>query len=123
MKVLLSIRPEFASKIFNGSKRFEFRRVIFKRTDIKQVVVYASSPVKKLIGEFKIDTIISGEPINLWRETQSHAGISKKRFFDYFLNTSLGYAIKVKDYSLYDTPLHIEESLGVSPPQSFMYLS
>ncbi len=122
MKVLLSIRPEFALKIFNGTKRFEFRRVIFKRTDIKRVVVYASSPVKKLIGEFEIDAIISGEPFNLWRETQRHAGISKKRFFEYFSNTSTGYAIKVKNYQPYDAPLPIEESLGVSPPQSFMYL-
>ena len=89
---------------------------------VKKIVVYASSPVKKLIGEFEIDTIISDEPINLWRETQRHAGISKKRFFEYFSNTSMGYAIKVKNYQPYDTPLFIEESLGVSPPQSFMYL-
>lgn len=122
MKVLLSIRPEFALKIFNGSKRFEFRRVIFKRADIKKVVVYASSPVKKIIGEFEIDKIISGDPFNLWRETQIHAGINKKRFFEYFSNTSMGYAIKVKNYMPYETPLPIEESLGVSPPQSFMYL-
>ena len=30
MKVLLSIKPEFAEKILNGTKRFEFRKGIFK---------------------------------------------------------------------------------------------
>ncbi|OGQ87431.1 MAG: hypothetical protein A2464_02185 [Deltaproteobacteria bacterium RIFOXYC2_FULL_48_10] len=122
MKVLLSIKPEFAVKIFNGSKKFEFRRVIFKRTDIKKVVVYASSPVKKIIGEFEIDSILSDEPYNLWSETQEYAGITKKRFFEYFSNKNMGHAIKVKSYQAYDTPLCIQKSLGVSPPQSFIYL-
>ena len=30
MKVLLSIKPEFAEKIFNGTKKYEFRKSIFK---------------------------------------------------------------------------------------------
>ena len=29
MKVLLSIKPEFASKIFEGTKRFEYRKAHF----------------------------------------------------------------------------------------------
>lgn len=33
MKVLLSIKPEFAERIFNGSKKYEFRKVIFKNPD------------------------------------------------------------------------------------------
>jgi predicted transcriptional regulator len=31
MKVILSIKPEYAFKIFDGTKKFEFRRVIFKK--------------------------------------------------------------------------------------------
>ena len=30
MKVVLSIKPEFANKIFDGTKKFEFRKSIFK---------------------------------------------------------------------------------------------
>ena len=50
MKVVLSIKPEFANKIFEGTKKYEFRRAIFKNPNIKKVVVYSSSPVKKIIG-------------------------------------------------------------------------
>ena len=46
MKVLLSIKPEFANKIFEGTKRFEFRKSIFKK-EVKTVVVYASSPLQQ----------------------------------------------------------------------------
>ena len=29
MKVVLSIKPQFANKIFDGTKKFEFRKAIF----------------------------------------------------------------------------------------------
>ena len=38
MKVLLSIKPEFAFAIINGSKKFEYRKNIFKNQDISSVV-------------------------------------------------------------------------------------
>ena len=56
--VLLSIKPEFAKKIFAGTKKFEFRKSIFKYQNINKIIVYASSPVKKVIGEFLIDKIL-----------------------------------------------------------------
>ena len=54
MKVILSIKPEFANKIFNGTKKFEFRRTLFKNKEIKMIIVYASAPISKVIGEFEI---------------------------------------------------------------------
>jgi predicted transcriptional regulator len=32
-------------------KKYEFRKVVFKNPKVKTVVVYASSPVQKVIGE------------------------------------------------------------------------
>ena len=61
MKVLLSIKPEYAEKIFEGTKKYEFRRSVFKNRNVKTVVVYASSPVQKVIGEFDIEHIINDD--------------------------------------------------------------
>jgi predicted transcriptional regulator len=38
MKVVLSIKPGFAEKIFSGEKKFEFRRAIFKDRSVKTVL-------------------------------------------------------------------------------------
>lgn len=122
MRVLLSIKPEFALKIFNGSKRYEFRRAIFKNRNVDRVIVYASNPTKLIIGEFEIEDIIHDELPDLWAKTKSHAGISKKRFFDYFINRSKGYAIEVKTTMMYDNPISLNSLMISSPPQSFMYL-
>lgn len=122
MRVLLSIKPEFALKIFDGSKRYEYRRAIFKNQEVSRVIVYASNPIKQILGEFEIEDILHEEPRSLWVKTKRHAGISEKRFFNYFTNKSKGYAIKVKSTRVYDDPLPLSSFMISSPPQSYMYL-
>src|SRR5687768_5485385 len=73
--VLLSIKPEFVEKIFSGIKKYEFRRAIFKSKAVSRVVVYASSPVQRVVGEFELSDIISARPDSLWRRTRKHSGI------------------------------------------------
>lgn len=122
MKVLLSIKPEFALRILDGSKKYEYRRSIFKRSDVKTVVLYASHPVKKVIGEFEVGDILYDEPQALWVKTRIYAGLSKKRFLEYFTGRKRGYAIGVKSIAMYDTPFPLKNLMILSPPQSFMYL-
>lgn len=122
MKVILSIKPEFASKIFNGSKKFEFRRKLYKNKEVSTVIVYASAPISKIIGEFEIDNIIHDELDSLWKTTNKHSGISQEYYFDYFKGAEKGYAIAVKKAELYDEPICIKETYGMNPPQSFAYV-
>ena len=122
MRVLLSINPEFAFKIFEGKKKFEFRKIIFKNPNVKTVVVYASSPVQQVIGEFEIDDILSCAPDEIWRLTKKYSGISEQFFYDYFADREIAHAIKIKEATKYDKPLSLKENYKVSPPQSYLYL-
>lgn len=122
-KVLLSIKPEFAFKIFNGEKKFEFRKVIFKNPDIKTVVVYASSPVQQVIGEFEIDGILSSSPNEIWELTKKYSGISEMYFYEYFQNRLVAHAIKIKNTKRYKKPMSLKKDFNVLPPQSYLYLN
>lgn len=122
MKVLLSIKPEFASEIFNGSKKYEYRRRIFKRDDIRTVLVYATSPVSQVVGEFDIDEILHDNVDSLWDETKEYAGISEAYFFTYFEQRETGYAIKIKSCNRYERPQSLASTYGMLPPQSFAYV-
>jgi len=122
MKVLLSIKPEFAELIFSGSKKYEFRKAIFKNPDVKTVVVYASSPVQMVIGEFEIDRILVEEPRNLWEQTKEYSGVSEVFFFKYFSKRERGFAIKVKKTKRYKKPLCLRATYNTTPPQSFCYV-
>lgn len=122
MKVLLSIKPEYAERIFSGEKKYEFRRTIFRNANVTRVVVYASSPIKKIIGEFEIDSILSEEPSALWGLTQKHSGISKEFFYDYFNGKEIAHAIRIASVKKYNRPLCIKKHFNLLPPQSFIYL-
>ncbi len=122
MKVLLSIKPEYAEMIFSGLKKYEFRRAIFKNPDIKTIVVYASSPVQKVIGEFEIETIINANLEVLWKKTKNHAGIDQAFFLQYFSKKNNGYAIQIKNFKKYKKALCLKQDFNASPPQSFLYL-
>lgn len=122
MKVILSIKPQFAEKIFNGTKKFEFRRTLFKNKAIKSIIVYASAPVSRVIGEFEIEEILHSEIEFLWANTEKYAGITREYYFDYFDGKETGYAIKIKGTKKYDHSFSIEEKYGIKPPQSFAYI-
>lgn len=122
MKVVLSIKPEFAFKIFDGSKKFEFRKSIFKNTSIKTVLVYASSPVQQVIGEFEIEDILNYDIQKLWELTHEHSGISEDFYFKYFADKNHGFAIKIKKTKKYRTPKCLRADFNLFPPQSFAYL-
>lgn len=120
MKVVLSIKPEFANKIFDGTKLFEFRKVIFKE-GIKSVLVYSSSPVQKVIGEFQIGEIIRHDLETLWDLTKEFSGISEEYFYEYFAGKEHGYAIQIKEKTKFKVPKCLREDYNLLPPQSFAY--
>ncbi len=121
MKVILSIKPEFANKIFDGSKKFEFRRSIFKNDKVKTVIVYASSPVQRVIGEFQIEKIINQDLGSLWNLTSESSGITQEFFYEYFGDKQLGYAIQIKSTRKYRPSKCLRTDFKLTPPQSFAY--
>lgn len=121
MKVVLSIKPEFAFKIFDGTKKFEFRKAIFKNSNIKTVIVYASSPVQQVIGEFEIEKIINRDIDALWELTQDFSGITEDYFYRYFADCVDGFAIQIKKTKKYKQPKCLRADYNLLPPQSFAY--
>lgn len=123
MKVLLSIKPEFADRILSGEKRFEFRKAVFKNDSVKTVVIYATLPVGKIVGEFDIEEVLEARPSKLWKATRAYSGITKAFFEQYFNGREKGYAIRVKTATRYHEPLDLQSVVpnGVAP-QSFRYL-
>jgi predicted transcriptional regulator len=118
---LLSIRPPYAEAIFRREKRYEFRRAIFRK-EVEVVVVYITSPISMVVGEFEVKHIISDEIASLWERTRSKAGIDSDGFFKYFAGREVGYAIAIGDVRRYGKPLALETNYGVRAPQSFLYL-
>jgi predicted transcriptional regulator len=123
MKILLSIKPNFVAEISSGKKIFEFRKILYKRRDLKRIVVYSSSPVCRVVGEIEVDDILCDTPSKIWDRTKTAAGISKMSFDKYFEGKNIAYAIKIKSFKPYSEPMRLEMKYpGITPPQSFCYI-
>lgn len=122
MKIVLSIKPEFANKIFDGSKKFEFRKAIFKNENVKSIIVYSSSPVQKVIGEFEIGKIFNNDLDTLWKLTREYSGITEDFFYEYFSEKEKGFAIEIKNKKKYKVPKCLKTDFNLHPPQSFVYV-
>ena len=120
-RVLLSIKPEFADKIFNGTKKYEFRKSIFKE-DIKIIVVYASYPVQEIVGEFEIENILTGKVNKIWNMTKKFSGITKQYYDEYFENKDEANAICIGRIKKYKNSKTLSDFGIVFPPQSFVYI-
>jgi predicted transcriptional regulator len=123
MNILLSIKPKFAERIFNGEKKYEYRKVLFANEDVKVIFVYASRPIKKIVGRIEMDDVLREAPSVLWKLTADYSGTSRAFFFKYFSGCNTAFAIKIRTAKRYCEPLDPYDMLvGFRAPQSFMYL-
>jgi predicted transcriptional regulator len=115
--VLMSIKPEYVNAIVEGTKTVELRR---KRPSFEPgttVIIYSSSPAKRVEASFKTGEIHEAAPSTLWRKVSKIAGVTKSAFDDYFDGCEIAYAIEV------ESARRLEPSeLPMRPPQSYMFL-
>lgn len=123
MKILLSIKPIFADLIFSGEKCYEYRKSVYRNQSVKTVIVYATRPVAKIIGEFDVSGIVAGEPSDLWDRTQERSGISKEFFELYFEGRKSAFAIEIGAVRRYEKPIDPDSIFeNFTAPQSYMYI-
>ncbi len=119
--ILLPIKPEYVKKIVNKTKIYEYRKSKCKK-NVDKIVIYCTSPVKKIIAEVEVKSIISNTPIKLWNDTKEFSGISKSKYIKYFENKDTAFAYELGNVILYDIPKTLND-IGINYyPQSYVYL-
>lgn len=122
MNVILSIKPRFCESIFEGVKRYEYRKAIFRRSDIDKVYVYASKPICKVIGYFTLDNILYDTPSKIWVFTHKYGGVSKQFFDEYFDGHGKAYAIGIRKAIRFTAPIDPKSIIdSFHAPQTFIY--
>lgn len=122
--VLMSIKPNYSSRILAREKTFELRRAPVRMRAGDRVVVYASSPVKAVVGVFTVAGVRRDTPWRLWQEHADAFGVDEEDYRDYFAGSDLGHAIEIGDVVAIDpVPLHLlrQRIEGFRPPQSYQW--
>ena len=122
MSVLLSIKPKYVELIKSGSKKYEFRKKIFKVNANCRVFMYSTAPVKKIVGFFEPPVIHMGRPSRIWDEFGENSGLSEWEFFSYFRNAKNAFAIEIGNLFIFNEPLDPSQHFAdFKPPQSYCY--
>ena len=124
--LLLSLKPCYSDLVFEGLKRAELRRQSFKHMEHRSAFVYVSSPVRKLMGGFRVGKVWTGTPEEIWQTVSEKAGLDKSDFDAYYVGQSTAYALEITDVWKYLNPLSLEDLRGLFEhfvvPQSWRYL-
>ena len=118
---LLSIHPEYVRLMVEGAKRVEFRRTAFARP-VTHIVVYSTTPEKRLVGYFEVADVDRDSPTSLWRKHKNSSGISRERLFEYFKGGRHAVAIIMGAFYSFKKELSLEDIGVFAPPRSYRYL-
>ena len=125
--LLLSIQPEYAEKIFTGTKKVELRRVRPKLEESDWVIVYVSTPVCAVVGAFQVDRIVEALPNRLWKDVRHQAGVTRAEYELYYAGASNACGIFLRKTKKLSEPIELDHLRrlwsGFRPPQSFRYLT
>ncbi|MEN8134999.1 MAG: ASCH domain-containing protein [Thermodesulfobacteriota bacterium] len=122
--VLISIHPGYTEKILSGEKRLEFRRSWVVRP-VKYMVIYATSPIQRIVAVAEIKEVYSGTRARLWSlAMEKGGGISRRKLFSYLADSKNPVAIELTNIKQLESGLDPKDLFGSNfrPPQSFCYL-
>lgn len=120
---LMSIHPEYAEALLDGRKKVELRKSRFA-SDISHILIYATSPVQRVLGWARASHVEVDSPTRIWETHKEHAGIKRRAYRAYFQGHRRATAIHIADPQRMSAPLPLSEiEDGLKPPQSWRYLS
>lgn len=121
--VLLSIRPEFAALIRNGSKRVEFRKRFNPILISCPIIIYETAPCMQFSLWVTLKDIVCDSPANLWNQFGRLNGTHRKPYNEYFDGKALGHALIIDRVQSFKKPVSLNEIRsireGYRPPQSY----
>ena len=121
ISILLSVNPRYTEQILSGIKLFEYRKRLAQKS-VDRIILYATYPLMKVIGEVEVIKIVSGSPTSVWEQTKKNAGISREKYRKYFKGCKVAFAYQLGKVTAYKYPKALIDFGIDHPPQSFIYV-
>lgn len=124
--LLLSVRPQFAESILDGSKTAEIRR---QRPDVRRgtlVIIYATRPTGAIVGTARISDMLEGNPAEVWEQHRTRININKEDYDSYLEGVSMTYVLLLERVQRLVPMLTLEQMRAATdfqPPQSYRYIT
>lgn len=105
--MLISIKTKYANQIFEGTKKYEYRRKsIGEKNCNKRIYVYSSEKDKAIIGYIIVDKIIEGNVDYVLKNTDNE---NNSDLLPYFEGCDKCYALKIESTHKFKQPIYLNE--------------
>ena len=118
--IILPIKPNFAEEILCNRKKYEFRKKLCT-DNIDKIYLYATSPIKGIIGEVAVLSKLTLSKDRLWNLSQTMSGISSEYYDEYFKNSLQGNAYFLGEAIPYNQKIKLQDINIFFAPQSYIY--
>lgn len=124
--IVLSLKPRYAEAILSGAKTVELRRIEPKLSVPTRALIYASTPVKALLGTCIVERVTADRLAVLWKACGSRTGLAHAEFRDYFEGLEVGSALALSGARRFGRRIPLADLRASRrlerPPQSYSYL-
>ncbi len=121
--ILLSIKPVYAEAILSGKKTVEFRKSRFPKL-VRTMVLYATSPVKRIVGCAKVRAVVVLSPAGAWRRYHKRGAIDRRAFDAYYAGSKKAVCLVLGMAHRLDPPIDPYKAVkDFRAPQSFRYVN
>ena len=121
MNALFAIKPIYAERIYNGSKKYEYRKYGV-RFGINRIYLYETIPVGKITGYVDVKEVLKVNPTKLWEDTKEFSGITYEDYFKYYEGKKYAYVYVLGKSIKYDKAKSLSDFGLKYVPQSHVYI-
>lgn len=125
--IFISIKPDYAFKLVNRQKTIELRKNMPSVEDGDYLIIYATMPIKTVIGYAKINKVFKTNPLQMWAEHSDKLGIDKIDFDKYYSGSKVSIGIEVKSVIKLASGIPLQKIKDIfpsfSPPQTYKYFT
>lgn len=120
--IMISVSPKHADILLDDSSKNVFFYKVIPINKVKRVLIYATSPVKAVVGEFDLSEIKISALSTAWKNFSSKSVFTKKEFDEYYQEKKEAHAMIAGKSFRYSKPKSLSDYNMSKGPSGFQYL-
>lgn len=120
--IMISTTPKYANLILDDESKNVFFYKVTPVNKVKRVLIYATSPIKAVVGEFDLEKIDICATSTAWNKYRSQSSMNKKEYDSYYEGKKEAHALISRESFRYSKPKKLEQFNMTKGPSGFQYL-
>lgn len=121
MNLIISIKPQFVSKIISKEKNMNLERIFLKNL-LKKFLFILLFLIKRLWDILNVIKLLRILRIIYGIIFQKMQGFLNKIFLNIFWKKKRDFAMEISKLTLFNNPIDVDDICGFVAPQSFKYV-